>query len=64
MRETELWTRLTRHLGPAYAEVWADQTSVAELGNRTVREALRAGVPVKSIWRAVWALLELPASER
>lgn len=55
---------MTRHLGAAYAQVWADQTSLAGLGNRTVREALRAGVPCKSIWRAVWDVLELPASER
>jgi hypothetical protein len=53
-----------RHLGSAYAEVWADQTSLAGLGNRTVREALVAGVPAKSIWRVVWDALELPHSER
>lgn len=64
MRETELWARMGSHLGRAYAEVWADQTSLAALDNRTVREALRAGVPAKMIWRAVWAALELPASER
>lgn len=64
MRETELWTRMGRHLGAAYADVWADQTSLADLGNRTVREALGAGLPVKAIWRAVWDVLELPLSER
>lgn len=64
MRETELWARLGRHLGSAYAQVWADQNSLAGLGNRTVREALGAGVPAKSIWRVVWDALELPASER
>lgn len=55
---------MTRHLGPAYAQVWADQTSLAGLNNRTVREALAAGVPCKTIWRAVWESLELPATER
>ncbi|HHV22406.1 MAG TPA: DUF3046 domain-containing protein [Propionibacterium sp.] len=64
MRETDLWARLSRHLGSAYAQVWADQTNLAGLGNRTVREALDAGVPCKAIWRVVWEALELPAVER
>ena len=37
---------------------------IGPLGNRTVREALDAGVPAKQVWRAVWEFLELPASER
>ncbi len=53
-----------QHLGPAYAQVWADQTTLAELGGRTVREALAAGVPCKTIWRAVWSALELPPVDR
>lgn len=64
MRETELWARLTKHLGSAYAQVWADQTSLAGLGNRTVRAALADGVPCKTIWRVVWEALELPPVER
>ncbi len=64
MREAELWQRLEAHLGSAYALVWAEQVALAELGGRTVREALAANLPCKSIWRAVWAQLELPACDR
>lgn len=64
MRETEFWQRMEQHLGAAYAHVWADQTHMAGLGNRTVSDALRAGVPCKVIWRAVHEHLELPARER
>lgn len=64
MRETELWQRMELHLGDAYAQVWADQVSLAPLGNRTVSEALTAGLPAKRIWRAVHEHLELPPSER
>lgn len=64
MRETDLWARLNRHLGSAYAQVWVDQTSLAGLGNRTVRDALQVGMPCKRIWRVVWEALELPPSER
>lgn len=64
VKETEFWARLEYALGTAYSRVWATQFNLAELGNRTVREALDAGVPCKQIWRAVWGALELPPSER
>ncbi|GAB3756876.1 DUF3046 domain-containing protein [Microlunatus parietis] len=64
MKETELWNRLNRHLGDSYARVWAAEYNVAELDGRTVVQALAEGVPAKTIWRAVWAALELPARER
>ncbi|MFT4297102.1 MAG: DUF3046 domain-containing protein [Micropruina sp.] len=63
MREAELWARLTQHLGRVHALVWAESQVISELGSRTVREALAAGVPCKEIWRAVWRNLELPASD-
>lgn len=47
-------------LPDGYARVWAREIVVAELGGRTVLEALGAGVPCKQIWRAVWVQLELP----
>ncbi|HMR49371.1 MAG TPA: DUF3046 domain-containing protein [Arachnia sp.] len=64
MREAELWARMAEVLPGGYVEVWADQVVLAELGGRTVREALAAGLPCKRIWRAVWAQLELPESRR
>lgn len=64
MRHTELWTRLDRHLGAGYSRVWADHFVVAGLGHRTVQQALADGMTPKAVWRAVWEVLELPASER
>ncbi len=64
MRETELRRRLVKHLGPTYAPVWALQFALGELGSRTVEEAIADGVDFKRIWLAVWAALDLPASER
>jgi hypothetical protein len=55
---------MDKHLGGGYAAVWADQQVLAELGGRTVTEALDAGVAPKTVWRAVWSALELPPSER
>ena len=36
----------------------------AALGQRTVVQALADGIPCKTIWRAVWTALELPARDR
>ncbi len=64
MRETELRRRLVKHLGAGYAPAWSLQFALSDLGSRTVEEAIADGVDFKSIWLAVWAALELPASER
>lgn len=64
MRHTEFWERMEAALGPAYARSWASLQVIGELGGRTVDEALAAGIAPKQVWRAVWAVLELPARER
>ncbi|HWJ53976.1 MAG TPA: DUF3046 domain-containing protein [Propionibacteriaceae bacterium] len=64
MKETELWQRLEAALGSRYYRVWASEFNLAELGNRTVGQALADGIPSKTVWRAVWAALELPARDR
>lgn len=65
VRHTEFWERMEQALGSgAYARHWSEQHVMAELGGRTVAEALDAGMPPKQVWRAVWQTLELPASLR
>ena len=64
MRHTEFWARMEDALGPAYAHAWAAQHVIADLGGRTVLEALDAGESPKQVWRAVWATLDLPAHDR
>ncbi|MDQ4085010.1 MAG: DUF3046 domain-containing protein [Actinomycetota bacterium] len=64
MRHTEFWSRMEHHLGPAYSRTWAREQVLAGLGGRTVEEALAQGETPKTVWRVVWEVLELPASER
>jgi Protein of unknown function (DUF3046) len=64
MRLTEFWRRMNEHFGPAYADSFARDHVIAELGGRTVHEALAAGEPAKDVWRAVCASLQLPATKR
>lgn len=51
-------------LGPDYVRSWAGSQVMADLGGRTVLEALDAGIEAKAVWRACWAFLELPDSQR
>lgn len=64
MREQELWRRLNAHIGSSLVTMWSRDVVLTDLGDRSVREALDAGVPAQQVWRAVWAFLDLPASER
>ncbi len=47
-------------LGPGYYRSWAEQQVLADLGGRTVVEALASGEPPRAVWVAVWRALELP----
>lgn len=64
MRETELWTRLRALLGETYAPVWADSVVHADLGGRTVIQALADGLAVRRIWLAACTNLDVPESQR
>lgn len=55
---------MDQHLGDTYARTWARDHVLADLGERTVQQALDAGWDAKDVWRAVWRALELPPSER
>ncbi|HPQ82927.1 MAG TPA: DUF3046 domain-containing protein [Actinomycetota bacterium] len=64
MRLTEFWARMERVLGTGYYSSWSQDHVLDELGGRTVEQALRDGDDAKSVWRAVVADLQLPATFR
>ena len=64
MRHTEFWARMEQALGPGVRPVVGRAARAARLDGRTVLESLEAGEPPKTVWRAVWAELGLPARER
>ena len=55
MRLTDLWTRLNETFGPGYAPSVANDQVLAQLGGRTINQALAAGEEVVNVWRAVVA---------
>ena len=53
---------MEHHLGSSYAHSYARDHVLAELGGRTVEQALADGEDATRVWRAVVEALELPAA--
>ncbi|MFC4529577.1 DUF3046 domain-containing protein [Sphaerisporangium dianthi] len=64
MRLTDFWSRMNRHFGEGYAESWARDYVIAELGGRTVTQALADGESVKDVWRAVCGVTDVDSRLR
>ena len=59
MRLTECWRRMDEHFG-AQAQPFARDQVLAELGGRTVEQALAQGEAAKDVWRAVCVAADVP----
>jgi hypothetical protein len=64
VRLTDFWDRMNRQFGPAYADSFARDVVIGELGGRTIERALADGDDIKDVWRAVCQVVEVPPSER
>ncbi|MGI5471224.1 DUF3046 domain-containing protein [Streptomyces sp. CA-132043] len=64
MRLTDFWQRMTDHFGASYADTFARDHVMSELGGRTVHEALAAGWSAKEVWRVVCSVMGVPAEHR
>ncbi len=51
------------HFGAAYADSFACDHVISELGGRTVHEALAAGIEAKDVWRAVCRVADIPSNK-
>lgn len=65
MRLTVFWERMAEHFGTAgYADTFARDHVMSELGGRTVHEALDAGWEAKDVWRVVCRVMNVPQEQR
>jgi hypothetical protein len=55
---------MTEQFGAVYAQSFAKDVVIRELGGRTVEEALADGQDVKDVWRGVCAVVDVPARLR
>ena len=60
MRLTEFWERMNEQFGERYAESVAKDYVMAELGGRTIEQALADGEDTKKVWHAVCATFDVP----
>ncbi|MEU5697688.1 DUF3046 domain-containing protein [Streptomyces aurantiacus] len=64
MRLTVFWERMADHFGAEYADTFARDHVMSELGGRTVQQALDAGWEAKDVWRAVCTAVNVPPESR
>ncbi|MEU6369258.1 DUF3046 domain-containing protein [Streptomyces sp. NPDC046931] len=64
MRLTVFWQRMADHFGEAYADTFARDHVMAELGGRTVHQALDAGWEARDVWRVVCRAMDVPHEKR
>ncbi|MGW4979121.1 DUF3046 domain-containing protein [Streptomyces mirabilis] len=64
MRLTVFWQRMADHFGEAYADTFARDHVMTDLGGRTVHDALNAGWEAKDVWRVVCATMNVPYENR
>lgn len=64
MRLTDFWQRMADHFGSGYADSFARDHVMSELGGRTVHEALAAGWNAKDVWRTVCSVMDVPPEKR
>jgi len=60
VRLTVFWDRMRAQFGESYAESVAKDQVLAELGDRTVNQALAGGEDAKTVWRAVAEAFDVP----
>jgi Protein of unknown function (DUF3046) len=64
VRLSEFWERMRAQFGDAYAASVAKDHVFAQLGGRTVEQALADGQDAKTVWRAVCAEFDVPQNLR
>ncbi len=60
VRLSEFWDRMNRQFGETYAASVAKDYVIAELGGRTIEQALADGESAKRVWEAVCATFDVP----
>lgn len=64
VRMSHFWTLMNDEFGESYAGSLARDHVLGALDNRTVLEALEAGVPPREVWEAVCVDLDVPVEHR
>jgi hypothetical protein len=61
VRLTDFWERMDAVFGSEYALSWARDFVLSDLGDRSVTQAIDAGIDTRDIWRAVCRAADVPS---
>ena len=64
MRLSKFWELMEGEFGSAYASTLARRHTIHALDDRTVDEALEAGLPPRQVWLALCDDMDVPESRR
>jgi hypothetical protein len=64
VRLTQFRELMNDEFGPARAAALSRDHVFADLGDRTVEQALEAGIDARKVWRAVCEVYDVPVGRR
>lgn len=64
MRLSEFWRAVADEFGEVYGRALVRDLALGELGDLSAESAIAAGVPVRDIWVALCAAMDVPAERR
>ena len=62
MRLSEFWRAVADEFGEVYGRALVRDLVLSELGDLSAERAIAAGVPVRDIWLALCAAMDVPRS--
>ena len=60
MRLSEFWLAISDEFGEGYGRVLTNDLVLGEIGGLTANEAIKSGVPARSIWLALCRAADVP----
>jgi hypothetical protein len=64
VRLSEFWTLVDDEFGRAHGRTLTKDHVLFELGNRTAEQAITDGEPLRTVWFALCAALDVPPERR
>jgi hypothetical protein len=64
VRLSEFWTLVDDEFGRAHGRTLTKDHVLFELGNRTAEQAIADGEPLRTVWLALCAALDVPPERR
>ena len=64
MRLSVFWTLMDDEFGESYSRSLAHDHTLLALGDRTVEEAIEAGIPAREVWDAVCEAMDVAPEHR